>query len=482
MKITRRQVLSTTTAVASTSYLPTQATISNASSRSCQPYGQADLPTPTEPDDFSHEEVIAEAYGKLKLTPDRPYWAFPVCSYSDPITIEYEVRPENSTATPSILVVDGDGLDEYQTKIEPASVITGPIFYKTTIDLPLIDPFEIPTGVRWENINFWNLLNFGKRNQLWTEGSAAIDLHTVSCLNSADIGPVTDTHTIESGQYYVVFDWTDDVLQPTSEDETTVHVSLRASHPTETPVTDTVPAALKTLYNRFSAESSVLEVAVPLAEAVCSGVPNNIHDLPVSEINQTAPQAGQLIAAVNAVLTILDQELEYAPAFTRSLVNQTSALTRWGMSAVPVASSLTQFLDDACEVADAAPDVVTEDVENMLVSLGIFVADLAIAKYGLAARVARFTTGMAHKYLLGFLARVLGLETYLMLLREVYTMTLGGVKAVLGRIKEVTKEIGRQYNFLSEEEVERVQEMDEDSLLSLNVDIDWFSLNPECSV
>ncbi|GAB3665081.1 hypothetical protein [Halopiger thermotolerans] len=309
-----------------------------------------------------------------------------------------------------------------------------------------------------------------------------MDLHTVSCLNSSDFGPVAEAHTIEPGQYYMVFDWTDDVLQSTSDDETTVHVSLRASHPTEIPASDTVPAALKTLYNSFSAESSVSDVVVPLAEAVCSGVPDELHDLPVSEINQVAPQAGQLVAAVNAVLTILGQELEYAPAFTQSLVNQASALTRWGMSAIPVASSLTQLLDDACKVAHASPDTVTDSVENLLMSLGIFVADLALAKYGLTARIARFATGMAHKYLLGFLARVFGLETYLLLLREVYTITLGGIKAVIGRIKDVTKEIGRQYDFLSKEEVETVQEMDEDSLLSLNMDIDWFSLNPECSV
>jgi hypothetical protein len=217
-----------------------------------------------------------------------------------------------------------------------------------------------------------------------------------------------------------------------------------------------------------------------LAESVCAAVPEEVHDLSDSQINEVAPEAGQLVAGVNGVLTVLAEEFGYSPAVLHSFTDWASTVTRWGMTVLPVASSLNQFLDDACTVAETSPDEATDVVEDMLLSLGILIADVVMAKFGVAARAARFTTRIAHKYLLGYLARSLGLKSYLVLLREVFTLTLGTLKAALREIKELTRAIGRKYDFLSDKEVRTVERMDEDSLLSL--DIDLLSLNPECTV
>jgi hypothetical protein len=286
----------------------------------------------------------------------------------------------------------------------------------------------------------------------------------------------------ESGNYYVVFDWTDDILQEPNTERVSAQVSLRATEPIdEEKIEETAMDSMEQLYGRMADQPSpVVETAVNVAKAICSQVPDAFQDVSVSEINDVAPQAGQLVSSVNIVLTILKNQLGFDSSILRRLTAQTSAWTRWGLSVLPVASSLDQLLDDACTVAEAEPAEVTEDVENMLMSLGIVVADLVAAYFGVAGRAARFVVGLAHKYLLGFVARTLGLKTYLVLLRELYTLTLSGIKEVLSAIKTVTRKIAREYDWLDEEDVETVESLDEESLGSLDVDIDLFS--PECSV
>lgn len=68
-----------------------------------------------------------------------------------------------------------------------------------------------------------------------------------------------------------------------------------------------------------------------------------------------------------------------------------------------------------------------------------------------------------------------------MLLRELYTLTRSGVTEVLRTIEAVTRMIARQYEFLSDDDVETVEDLDEGTLQSLDLGIDLFSLNPECT-
>ncbi|QZP39190.1 hypothetical protein [Halobaculum magnesiiphilum] len=151
------------------------------------------------------------------------------------------------------------------------------------------------------------------------------------------------------------------------------------------------------------------------------------------------------------------------------------------MSLLPVVSSLSQLVDDACAVTEADPEEAVNEIENMLLSLGILIADLLATAFGVTGRVASFLVGMARKYLLGFVARTLGLKAYVVLLKELLTLTRSGISEVLAVIKRITREIGEEYEFLSEEEVERVEALDEEELESSSFDFDIFSLSPECS-
>jgi hypothetical protein len=131
-------------------------------------------------------------------------------------------------------------------------------------------------------------------------------------------------------------------------------------------------------------------------------------------------------------------------------------------------------------VTAATPEDVVDEVENMLMSLGILVADLLAAQFSVAGRAASFVTGMAHKYLLGFVARTLGLKAYVVLLQELYTLTRTGITEVLQAIKQITREIAEEYKFLSDKEVSRIDSLSEDDLESSSFDFGFLTLSPEC--
>lgn len=482
MVYTRRRILSASGAVIGGPVIASRNTIG--APPSCYESREYDYPTPIAPDEPSNDAVVSEAYGKLALSSDRPFWVWPVCSYSNPVTIEYEVRPTEDADTPSILVMNDTGLQKYKTKIRDHPVVEWPEFSTKTENLGWFGTWTVPTVDDWGAVHLSNIPKQGESQQSWDEDMPAVKTNSLQCLNSSLSGPVRERHTIEPGGYYVVFDWTDNVLDNPDQDQGTAHVSLRAMHPVEDEVTTAGPDSVQRLYEQVDGQSlPMVDTAVRLAEAICTRVPSAFQQVSVADLNDTAPRAAQLTSTVKIILGILEDRLGYETAVIQRLSEQTAAWTRWGMSVLPVASSIEQLLDDACDVANAQPSEVTEHVENMLMSLGILIADLVAAYYGVAGRAAAFATRMAHKYLLGFVARALGLRTYLVLLRELYTITLGGIRAALDRIKDLTRAIADEYRFITDDEAKTVRRMDTASLQSLDIgiDIDLFSLNPECS-
>lgn len=183
--------------------------------------------------------MVSEAYGELTLSSDHPFWVWPVCSYSDPVTIEYEVRPTEDADTPSILVMNDTGLQKYKTKIRDHPVVEWPEFSTKTENLGWFGTWTVPTVDDWGAVHLSNIPKQGQSHQSWDEDMPAVKTNTLQCLNSSLSGPVRKRHTIESGGYYVVFDWSDNVLDNPGQDQGTAHVSLRAMHPVEDEVTTT---------------------------------------------------------------------------------------------------------------------------------------------------------------------------------------------------------------------------------------------------
>lgn len=495
MKCSRRQLLKSG-AVAGSLYL-VGATNAAASSES-----DTNLATPTEPDETLNE-VIAETHGELELGPSRRYWPFEFSHYGSNIRIEYEVKTEDDTEPPDVLVLNQRWFSEYEVRAQSYPLKTGPILDTVTyepgpfkweskavdrtveIDLPSTPP--IPTGVNLDNVHPFRV---GRRVQSeigWNE--SMVDNYGLECLSASS--PTRESAVIEPGSYSVVFDWTDNVWTKTNSESVTADVSIRAIRQPEEEINTTATDAVSTVYTRIDDQAdSVTGVAEELAAEFCEQVTEELDGVSVSTMTKQTPEASAIAAATNTTLTILSRTLGYAPTFTDELTARTSAWTRWSMSVLPVANSLEQLVRDACAVVNAESSTRTKEIEEMLLSLGVFIADLVALKFGLAGRIAGFVTKTAHKYLLGTVSRMLGWNTYLVLLRELYTLTRGGIAKARQQIVDWTRAIGEEYGYknearngrdlVPESEVEDVATISEWMLKRLNWDLGWLSLSPEC--
>lgn len=437
-----------------------------------------DRSVPSEPDEQPVEPIIAETYGELDLSKENPCWDWEIPRFSEPSIIEYEVRIDDRRNAPDVIVVDSDGLEKYETHIN-----TYPIFKTRTLDLPWFGSTSAPTGVYRENLNFDTLLRRLDQLQEWEEDSTFVEMDTLECLTEPRA--TQESHRVAGGSYYIIFDWTDDVLSERGDDEITAEVSVRARREKTDEAVASAPDKIASFYTGLPREKSPLaEAMVAVAETICDRVPGEVDNLSVQEIHETAPRAEQAVAATKIVFAVLKDKLGYNQAFIQELLHGAATWGQWGRSVLPIVNSLEHVLDNSCTVAQNQPETVTDDIENLLLNLGILVADLVMAKFGLASRIGSFAVKRAHKYLLGIVREVLGVKAYLVLLRELYTLTTSGLKEALGLIKDLTREISKGHKFFSEEEVDAIKEMETNELESL--DFDWdlslgpLSLSPEC--
>ncbi|NUB91119.1 hypothetical protein HT576_08805 [Haloterrigena sp. SYSU A121-1] len=434
--------------------------------------------TPSEPDEDPTDPVITERYGKLDLSSEFPCWEWPLPPFSKDTVIEYEIRPENSGNTPDVIVANDTGLSKYRTQIEDI-----PIVSTRTVDLGWIGSIPIVEKVYTENLNIESIGKKMQQRHDWTMESV-VDM--AACHNEPQA--TQKSHSVPSGNYNLVVDWTDDVLSAPTTDETTVEVSIRARHETVGEETEAVQDEAISFYTGFPAdESPLVDTMVSVAEAICDQVPPQAEDFSVTEFQEAAPRAEQAVAVTRAVFDILKDKLGYNPVFIEDLLEGATTWTRWARSVLPVVNSLEHVIDDACEVAQDAPETMTADVENLMLSLGILVVDLLMAKFGVASRIASFAVRRAHTYLLGIVREVLGLKTYLVLLRELYTLTTSGLAEALGIIKDLTRDIQQEYQdheFIPKKEADAVDSMGETQLGSLDLDWDMdlgpLDLDPTC--
>jgi len=473
MDRSRRQFLTKSGAVIGGSYLLGTGRVQGADSES-------DLPTPQPPDGETLDIVYSEAYGELVLSSERRYWAFEIDGgWDEPMLIEYEVNPNKEFDTPDVLIFDEDDFGEYKTKVGRFPIVDGPLLTDNTYSLGRLGQISLPTKTHRENIHLDNIPKWGDSQVDWGEDSPQVDMYALECLTRESSSELIESHVVEPGDYFAVFDWTDDVLEPTSKDRVSVDVSVRAVNPALEKVENQVPAKMEELYTGLpDEESPLVEAGRDLASAICVEVPEEFHG---SNLDEPVPEAAQVLSGLKIVLGLVEDQLGYDASLAYQLTTRTTSWTRWSMSLLPVVSSLSQLVDDACAVTEADPEEAVNEIENMLLSLGILMADLLATAFGVTGRVASFLVGMARKYLLGFVARTLGLKAYVVLLKELLTLTRSGISEVLAVIKRVTREIGEEYELLDENEVERVEALDEEELESSSFDFDFFSLSPECS-
>lgn len=429
--------------------------------------------TPSSPESKPVEPVMAEIYGELKLPQDDPFWTWDIPHFSDDAIIEYEVRPKDGGHLPDVLVVDDDGLEKYRTQV--ASI---PLYDIRSWDLGWLG------SVPWPIVYFDNVLRKRDQMQPWDVEGGMVDIETLDCLTNAR--PRREANVIAGGDYHLIFDWADEVLSSPRSEDVTVEVSARVRRNKPEEAAETAPAQASNFYTTVgAAEASVVEAMVPVAEAICSRVPNEMKTLSVTDVQEEAPRAVGAVAVTRIVFAVLDDKLGFMPTFVRQLLDGASTWARWGRSVLPVVNSIDHVIDDACRVVGAEPGTVADAVEDFLLSLGILVVDLLLAKFGLVSRVASFAVKRTHTYLLGIISEVLGLKAYLVLLRELYNLLEMGIQQALRKIKSFTRDI-EEHGFLTDDEVATVQEFEREEDLQ-SFDSGWnlrmgpLDPSPECN-
>lgn len=436
--------------------------------------------TPQPPDQESFDAVLSEAYGELVLSPDRPYWAWEINATSDLMRIEFEVVPKEGSESPDVLVMTERGFSKYETKIENNSLVDGPLLSDATIDLGPFGEKALPLQPEPDNFHWRNFDEWLDSQQPWSEDSPMVRMNSLECLTHSSGGKIQESHAVEPDNYYVVFDWTDAVLSAANNSRSAADVSVRAINPKQEKIEVESSKEIKGLYSELPEnQPQLIEVGRNVATAICGNVPQEFHSEPGEGLQETVPKASRVIAATNIVLAAMEDQLGYEASFAYRLSNRTS-WSQWGLAMLPIVSSLQRLTQDACSVTEAERGNVVDEIEDMVLSLGILVADILAVQFGVVGRVASAVTRIAHKYLLGRVARTLGLNAYVVLLREIYMLTQSGIAEALQAIKQTTRGIAEEYDILGDEEVTRINSLQESDLEMSFPNTDYLSLGPQC--
>lgn len=431
---------------------------------------RSDLPTSDGPID----SVITETRQEFDLSEDDPYRAYTFPRFDETAVIEYEIRSEESGAEPDVLILDYFGFSEYEVQVG-----SYPLLGTARVDLRRFGThsFKVPN---LENV--WKRL---QQRQRW-DVESVVNIKALDCLTEKQATQAA--HRIGTGTYNIVFDWSSKVLAEPEDDGTTVDVLIRARYRDEETAVNEATDEIASFYTLLPGSESLAQTMVQIADGICSRVPAEMDGLAADDIDDDVSGAERTASVLQSVLEVIENKTGYSAPLSEGLLEETATWTRWTGQVLPVVSTVEEPLDDSCAVSQSDPDTVTGDVKNMLMSMGILVAEIVMIKYGLVSCAASFAVRKLDTYLLGVVREVLGLKTYLMLLRELYMTLEYGIDKILGTIEDITRDVVDTQKFLSDgdvDDVSVVKDMDDkDDLEELNFDSDWhlgpFDPSPKC--
>ncbi|WP_226005979.1 hypothetical protein [Natrinema salinisoli] len=468
MSLSRRQLLSASTTGAIS--LSLAGTVQAAAGSASSDDARSDLPTSDSPVD----SVITETQQEFDLSEDDPYKAYTFPRFDETAVIEYEIRPEESGAEPDVLVLDHYGFSEYEVQVG-----SYPVLGSKMVNLGRFGTHQFPT-IHMDNIGKW-----WQQRQKW-DVESIVNIKALDCLTEERATQAA--HRIGEGTYNIVFDWSSKVLAEPADDSTTVDVLIRARYREEETAVDEATDEIASFYTLLPGSESLAQTMVQIADEICSQVPAEMDGLTADDIDDDVSGAERTASVLQSVLEVIENKTGYSAPLAEALLEETARWTRWTGQVLPVVSTVEELLDDSCAVSQSDPDTVTGDVENMLMSMGILVAEIVMIKYGLVSRAASFAVRKLDTYLLGVVREVLGLKTYLVLLRELYMTLEYGIEEILGMIEDITRDVVKTQRFLSDRDVDDVSVVedmdDEDDLKELSFERNWhlgpFDPSPEC--
>lgn len=294
------------------------------------------------------------------------------------------------------------------------------------------------------------------------------------------------TYSLDSGTYYLVLDTSDAVGESSIDGSVEADISVRARREPSDPVEEEAQQNVQQMYVKAGdAGEPYSEFGFELANTICNSSPDGFKALSLEEIRHNGNKTGQLKSLIQAVFTYLRDAAGFEPTFLDDVLSASSRWLKWGMSVAPMLSSAQRTVEAACEATSPTAENVEEKLKEMYLNLGILVADIVFAAYGLTGRLAIAGIRLVDTYILGFLKRRMGLKTYLFLLRELHLFLEFSLNEAVAKIKDITNDIidTERRDFFDDEERSAVSSMGGSTLetLDVGVDSDFSSATTECT-
>lgn len=406
--------------------------------------------------------VVGETTDQVSVTEDgRPHvWELP--SGTDYVDFELELEGDESEVD-VIIVSDldipmrGSAKTSYRNAITPAKTRTISLAGRTIEFRQPIDAARTEVAQFRFNQPYYPQYKLG------------------FCPLSKGVGYSQSTYSLDDGINYLILDNSDVIGKSSIEGSVTADISIRARREPVDPVEEEAQQNVELMYAQAGdAGEPYSDFGLELANTICDSSPDGFKALELEDIRHTGNETGQLKSLIQAVFTYLRDAAGFEPTFLEDVLSASTRWLKWVMSVAPMLSSAQRTVEAACEATSPSTDDVEEKLKEMYLNLGILVADIVFAAYGLMGRLASAGIRLADTYILGFLKKRMGLKTYLLLLRELHQFLEFTLHEIVGEIKDITNEIveTERRDFFDRKERSAVSSMGESALKTLDVGVD----------
>jgi hypothetical protein len=414
------------------------------------------------PEDDLFGPVIGETTDKVSVSDDgRPHvWEIP--SATDYVDFELELQDDESKVD-VILVSDvdypgeGSAKESYKNAITPAKTHSFAIAGRT---------FEFRQAINLVRTGFAQT----EFNQPYYPG-----YNPGFCPLRKGIGYSQSTYLLDDGTNYLIIDNSDVIGESSIDGSVTADISIRARREPDTSVEEEAQENVEQMYVQAGdAGGHYSDFGFGLANTICDNTPDGFKALSLEDIRHNGNKTGQLKSLINAVFTYLRDAVGFEPTFLEVVLSTSTRWLKWGMSVAPMLSSAQRLVEAACEATSPSTNDVEERLKEMYLNLGILVADIVFAAYGLTGRLASAGIRLADTYILGFLKKRMGLKSYLLLLRELHQFLEFSLREIVPKIKAITNDIveTEHRDFFDREERSAVSSMGTSALETLDIGVD----------
>lgn len=219
---------------------------------------------------------------------------------------------------------------------------------------------------------------------------------------------------------------------------------------------------LQQFYSELSSGTKdTIQTLDSLAESVCQELSLEYGSTDLENIEDAPTETYQAASTASKLLELIENGTDFESSRLNSVISNVSTWTQRGVAVVPLLGSMSEVYAAACTVSAQQAVPTTEQIQDLLLSLTMFIVELLLTYYGVTSKISRLVVTAMDKYLLGLLKQTLGLEMYIFLLRESLVLLYDDIENVLSTIEGLTEDIDELNDeFFTDKEKDQVDDLD----------------------